>query len=248
MPRASTEILRSLSERLARASRRDRSKTAVVSSGCLAMDRLLPEDGLLRGSLVEWLGAGPGSGASSLALALAWRACQPEGMLAVVDQRRWFYPPAVFAWGIPAERLLIARPRNARDLAWSMDQILRSPSIDAVVAWPDKISDHTFRRWQLAAESGGVIGMLARPASARASPSWADSRWLVTPAPSRASEETPEHAMSRRALRLTLLRRRGGGARVGAEAEQIYLELDALRGHLHETSPLSLASVGRRQA
>jgi hypothetical protein len=38
-----------------------------------------------------------------------------------------------------------------------------------------------FRRWQLAAERGGSVGLLMRPSTARAAPSWADVRIAVEP-------------------------------------------------------------------
>jgi protein ImuA len=40
-----------------------------VSSGCAALDRLLPDGGLRRGTLVEWFGGGLGSGAGRARLA-----------------------------------------------------------------------------------------------------------------------------------------------------------------------------------
>lgn len=263
MQLASLETVRSLAARLARTAGRRASKE-VVGTGCPALDRWLPGQGLVRGALVEWLGVGQGSGASSLALALGWQACQAGKVLAVVDGRRLFYPPAVLAWGIPAGRLVVVRPASERDLAWSMDQILRSPSIGAVVAWPEKIGDHTFRRWQLAAEAGNTLGMLVRSAQGRAGPSWADLRWRVTPLlwaarPGAALPEPP--ALARRILRLELLRHRsssiellagdqpaGNPVASGSSAQHIDLEFEPCTGRLHETHSLSVASPERRGA
>jgi RecA/RadA recombinase len=50
-----------------------------VSTGCTALDGLLPERGLTRGTLVEWLGQDEASGAGMLALTAAWQACREEG-------------------------------------------------------------------------------------------------------------------------------------------------------------------------
>ena len=47
----------------------------VVSSGCPALDRVLPENGFRVGTLVEWIGRGEGSGAATLALRAAAAAC-----------------------------------------------------------------------------------------------------------------------------------------------------------------------------
>ena len=52
-----------------------------ISTGCGPLDAALPGRGLLRGSLVEWLGDGPGCGAGMLALRAASEACREGGAL-----------------------------------------------------------------------------------------------------------------------------------------------------------------------
>jgi hypothetical protein len=89
------------------------------------------------------------------------------------------YPPAAAAWGLPLDATAWLRVTTVRDEFWAVDQALRSPSVAAVVAWPRRVDDRTFRRWQLAAESSGALGLLCRPTAARADPSWADARWSV---------------------------------------------------------------------
>src|SRR5262245_31358597 len=64
-----------------------------VSTGCEALDRLLPAGGIGRGGLVEWL-ANEGSGAGWLALAAARALCRGHGPLVVIDGCGTFYPPA----------------------------------------------------------------------------------------------------------------------------------------------------------
>src|ERR1700735_5632763 len=66
-----------------------------VSTGSALLDQVLPGGGLQRGSLVEWLAAGSGSGATTAALMAARQACRSGGMLAVLDAQRSFYPPAL---------------------------------------------------------------------------------------------------------------------------------------------------------
>src|SRR5688572_32232769 len=77
----------------------------LVSTGSPPLDQLLPGGGLRRGSLVEYLSPGAGSGAGTLALAAAREACRDEEgqshrAFVIVDQSRTFYPPAAAAWGI----------------------------------------------------------------------------------------------------------------------------------------------------
>jgi hypothetical protein len=60
-----------------------------------------------------------------------------------------------------------ARSDGARsDGAWSAEQCLRSGACGAVLLWARSPDYTQLRRWQLAAESGGALGFLFRPAAA----------------------------------------------------------------------------------
>jgi protein ImuA len=164
--------------------------------------------------LVEWLSAGEGAGACTLALLAAKRACGDGGTLAVFDQRREFCPPAAVRLGIRPEQLLVIHAETAADNHWAIDQALRSQAVAAALAWPSRLDDRTFRRWQLAAEEGGCLGLLLRPESARSEPSWADVRLLVEPLPAETTLRSRE-----RLLRIVLLRCRGGNVGCGVDVE-----------------------------
>ncbi len=233
---------------------------ATISSGCEAFDRFLPNGGFFPGQLVEWLVARPGNGGGMLAL-LAARTALLAGnkALIVVDrcpgnERGTFYPPAVAGWEIDLRRLVILRPGNAADEIWAIDQALRCSSVAAVWAWLPKLNERDFRRLQLAAEQGGCLGLLLRPARLRGKPTWADIQLLVEPLPSfNPREQTHTHVLSpplRRRWRITLLRCRGAAA-----DKTLLLEMDETTGTLqeitgvfetgapnHETSALSLAA------
>jgi protein ImuA len=197
---AQHEILKHLAEQIRQCEGARRvCAENIIPSGNESLDQLLPEGGFRRGTLIEWVAAVPGSGATLLALTSAREACQDGRMLVVVDRRREFYPPAAASLGLSLEQMVIVRPTNAADEAWAMDQALRSAGVGAVLIWSDKLDDHTFRRWQLAAEASGAIGLLVRPAAARRSPSWAEVKLLVTPLDSPA----------RRGWKLEILRCRG---------------------------------------
>src|SRR3954464_11741713 len=94
-----------------------------ISTGSPALDGLLPAGGLRRGTLVEYLTAGSGNGAGTLALSAAREASQGGRALVVVEQGRKqgtgdrgqesvgrFYPPAAAAWGIDLSAVLVLRP------------------------------------------------------------------------------------------------------------------------------------------
>jgi protein ImuA len=197
----------------------------LVSTGSPALDQLLPGGGLKRGSLVEYLSPAAGSGAGTLALAAAREACRHEEgqrALVVVDQSRTFYPPAAAAWGLDLSQTILLHPADSAAELWALDQALRCPGVGAVYATCGRLDVRDFRRLQLAAESGGTLGVLVRPARFRGQPTWADVRWEI-----RTKDEGRRSALGhwslviRHSWRLSvqLLRCRGGPAEQIVELE-----------------------------
>ena len=233
---------------------------AALSSGCRALDRILPGRGFRRGTLVEWLSDGPASGAETLALVAAREACGKGGVLVVFDRARQFYPPAAVRLGIDPGDLIVVQATNRADDIWAMDQTLRCPGVAVVLAWPDGLTraksttqedlktsghgtrksrretlkGHDFRRFQLAAEEGGGLGLLVRPQDVQHEPSWADVRLLVEP--------LPASGRARR-MRIRVLRCRGGS---GGRAVEV--EINDETHTVHSVSRLARNAVGRRAA
>lgn len=224
-----SDILQHLGTLVERRPPPEASGLPLVSSGSEALNRLLPDGGFRPGTLVEWLAATPGSGASFLALAAIGRLQRRcEAVVAVVDRQRNFYPPAAAAWGIDLSHVMVVRPQNAADELWAVDQALRSTPLAAVVAWPEQIDSYAFRRWQLAAEESGVLGLLIRPDSARREPTWAHLRLAV-------STQTSRDAAWRQ--RVQLLRCRGSFGR-----GEVELRIDHQTGEIDEARSGNLAS------
>lgn len=211
---------------------------AVASTGCPALDARLPETGVPRGTLVEWIGSDSGSGASLLAFRMA-REVQEEGAIVVVDRRGAFYPPAAAALRNDLNNMIVVHPANEQDEQWSIDQALRCEHVGAVVAWPQQISDLVFRRWQLAAERGGTLGLLVRPALALGQPSWAGLRMSVTPRSHSTEIASGDRTLRPWRLEVELLRCRG--LALGRQ-ENVIIEVDQVTGEINETSPRHLAA------
>jgi len=232
-----------------------------ISTGCGPLDAALPGRGLLRGSLVEWLGDGPGCGAGMLALRAAREACREGGALVVIDPQHNFYPPAAVAGGLDLQRMIVVRraqrKQDQRDKQsqrkkqgpwgkqsqWALDQALRCPHVAAVIAWPQQLDSHVFRRLQLAVETSGCLGLLVRPAAAQRESSWADVRLLISPvahAPASDKRNNAAHtesvALSWR-LKIELLRCRGGSTQ-----RKVDLEIDERTGDIHAAHPGNLAT------
>ncbi len=211
-----------------------------VSTGCGPLDVVLPGRGFWRGSLVEWLGNGPGCGVGMLALWAAREACREGGALVVVDPQDHFYPPAAAAGGVDLANTIVVRGARcrqvqeaARQSEWALDQALRCPHVAAVIAWPQRLDSRVFRRWQLAVEASGCLGLLIRSAEAKREASWADVRLLVSP--ERTIGPAPR-AMKWR-LQVEVLRCRGG-----VQQRTVGLEIDERTGDIHATHPGGLAT------
>jgi hypothetical protein len=209
------------------------------SCGCPALDAALPGGGPVRGSLLEWLSAGPGGGATLLALAAAGQALRHGGAVVVIDRDQGFYPNAAVAWGLDLASLVVVHPQSEADERWALDQALRCEHAAAVLAWPRRLDGRTFRRLQLAAEASGAVGLLVRPPEAQREPSWAHIRWKVTPRP------TPAAAGERWQLAVRLLRVRGGptlSRDAAAERVGTVVEINPVSGAIHEASVGPLAT------
>jgi len=174
------EQLCKLRTQLAALERSPRAVSRRISSGCAALDRILPAHGFRAGTLVQWIAA-PGSGAAALALIAAREACRAEARLVVVDAASTFFPPA--AWALGLQDMIVVRPQGRRDQLWAMDQALRCEAIAAAWTTIDSVPSRAFRRWQLAAEQSGSLGLLVQSERALQEPTWADVQLLVQARP-----------------------------------------------------------------
>ncbi len=178
-----------------------------VAFGWPSVDRAFPEGALAAGAVHELTGGAAGR----LALALLARLAGPVLWCHPARRAEALYGPGLANLGAGlVERLLIARARSRGEGLWAAEEGLRSGALDAVVLEPDGPLDLTAsRRLQLAAETGGALGLVL-PGGAEAgalAPSALFSRWRAVPLPSDVSGPC-----TRRRIELALLRRRGGGA------------------------------------
>lgn len=149
------------------------------STGFTALDRLLAGHGLRAGSLVEWRGEREGSGAETLALAVAANVLRDDGALIVIDDDRDFFPVGAAGLGVPLERTVVVRAEDDAGGLWAWEQALRTPGVTVTLGRLEKVNDKVARRLQLACEAGGGLGFLIRPPDA-SSATWAATRIVVT--------------------------------------------------------------------
>lgn len=175
------DTIQKLAEQLRRIehSQPKRAPARLVSTGLSVLDDLLPDGGIQPGSIIEWLSPGPGSGAATLAFVIAAWQMRDGGTLVVIDPQAKFYPPAAANLDIDLDRTIVVRPGNTKDTLWSLEQTLRCASVAVAICHLDHLDDRVFRRLQLAAETGGGLGLFLRPDRYREQPSWADVRLRV---------------------------------------------------------------------
>jgi protein ImuA len=148
---------------------------AGLATGFPALDRALAGGGVRAGSVVEWRGTADGSGAYTLALAVAAHRLRDGGSLVVLDGHD-FHPPAAAGLGVPLDRTVVVRTDDPAGTLWAWEQALRAPAVAVTVGAMADVPDRLARRLQLAAEAGGGLGFLIRPTDSRGATTLAATR------------------------------------------------------------------------
>jgi len=137
----------------------------------------------------------------------------PSCLLPIIwsDPRDEVYPPALASLGFDLSKVYLLHPQSAVDEAWAVTECLRCRGVGAVIAAaPERLSRIEARRFQLAAERGGTVGILLRQRGRGESVYAAATRWLVAPHPG-------ERTIQRWKIQLL----HGHGGRVG---QTVFLE------------------------
>jgi hypothetical protein len=151
-------------------------------SGFAELDASLPGGGWPVGAVSELMPETMGIGELSLLMPALCRLSRVERYIAWIAPPYLPYAPALAQAGLRLERVLIVHARNAQESLWAAEQALRCPAFGAVLSWPLGIADKNVRRLQLAAEAGGSLGILYRPAEAAREHSPAALRLRLSPA------------------------------------------------------------------
>lgn len=157
-----------------------------VSSQFAALDRELPGAGWPLSNLIELLPLRHGIGEIRLILPVLVRLSQEARSIMMVAPPAIPYPPALVKHGVMLERLIVVQGGQRADRLWTIEQVLKSASLGAMVAWsPEEHhvlqADH-LRRLQLAAQASRTLTFVFRPATAQAASSPAPLRIALAPA------------------------------------------------------------------
>lgn len=185
-----------------------------VATGWPAVDAALG-GGLVAGGVHEWVadgregsaqGAGPHKHLSPLALlihlargAMGGHGLENQGGWGVWIGRSCFVYPHGLVSDDDAvlERTLWVDPPDRAGRLWAIDLATRCAGVAVVVADGSALDMAATRRLQLAAEVGGTVVLLTRPAAERKTLSAATTRWTVRPSVSETSWPRWEIELSR---------------------------------------------------
>jgi protein ImuA len=156
-------------ERLAQLCRnggRDHHARPALASGFAQLDANLPGGGWPTGAIAELMCDAIGIGELELLMPALSNLARAGRYIAWIAPPYLPYAPALAQRGLALDRVLLIKTRTWQESLWATEQALRCPAIGATLSWPAYIADKNVRRLQLAAESGGSLGFLYRPAEA----------------------------------------------------------------------------------
>lgn len=142
--------------------RRQETGLEHVTTGFPALDAALPGGGWPLGALTEIVHAQTGIGELSLFMPALAELSRQSRWIALIAPPYLPYAPALTGHGVDLSRLLLIHPGNATEALWAVEQVLRSGTCAAALAWPRRADTKSLRRLQLAAATGRSLGLLFR--------------------------------------------------------------------------------------
>ncbi|MBT3909659.1 MAG: hypothetical protein HOB37_16350 [Rhodospirillaceae bacterium] len=156
-----------------------------LSLGIAEIDGALPGGGLALASVHEVCGASSLTPALGFSAALLGRAAGRTGTVLWCRRSGELYAPGLTAFGLRPDNLIVVQAKSDKDILWTMEEGLRSGALSAVLGEPGTISPIALRRLQLAAETGGTMGLLLGLEKHQTVSASAMTRWRVETAESR---------------------------------------------------------------
>jgi hypothetical protein len=144
----------------------NRPAKPALPTGFAELDAHLPGGGWPTGAIAELMSDAIGIGELALLMPALSNLAHAGRYIAWIAPPYLPYAPALVQHGLPLDRVLLIRTRTWQESLWATEQTLRCPAIGAALSWPAYIADKNVRRLQLAAEAGGSLGFLYRPAEA----------------------------------------------------------------------------------
>jgi protein ImuA len=171
---------------------------AALPSGFDGLDAQLPGGGWPLGTVTELIAREPGIGELRLVVPVLQRLTRERKVAILLGPPHVPYAPALAAFGIDLDYLIVVQAAQAADRLWAVEQALRSASFGTLLGWlpHERTRPEHLRRMQLAAQGTRGPVFLFRPMPAHLQASPAPLRLLLAPRP-------------RQQLSVQVLKRRG---------------------------------------
>ncbi len=197
-----------------------------IPTGFDHLDAQLPGGGWPRAALTEILVDRQGIGEFSLLMPALARLSKGKDWIVLVAPPHIPYAPALASKSIDLSKVIIVNTVSEQEKVWAAERCLRSKSCSAVALWAGGQTHQTYRRLQLAAETGQAWGVVFGSTALARHASPAALRVML------ASEQGR--------LKIHLLKRRGGGG-----LPEIFLEEDREAGVVELPNPTSIHTPHR---
>jgi len=164
-----------------------------ASMGLGPVEAAFPTGCFPTGAVHEWISNTTEQAAATQGFlaALLGRLLLQGGACIWISATRTLFPPALAAFGVPAERIIFIDPRRQKEALWAMEESLQCEGLAAVVGECRDIDLTASRRLQLAVEQSRVTGFLLRHQPRQHNAIAAVARWKVAPLPSVIEEGLP---------------------------------------------------------
>ncbi|RPH45366.1 MAG: translesion DNA synthesis-associated protein ImuA [Burkholderiales bacterium] len=149
------------------------------------LDAQLPGGGWPLGMLTELIAREPGIGELRLLVPVLRRLTIERKVAILLGPPHLPYAPALAAFGIDLDYLIVVQATQAADRLWAVEQALRSASFGTLLAWlpQGRTRPEHLRRMQLAAQGTRGPVFLFRPLPAQFESSPSPLRLLLLPRP-----------------------------------------------------------------
>lgn len=158
-------------------------RSASIGSGHPALDRNLPNGGWPAGMLTELLLTNPDSGELRLLAPALKRIVHTGKKLVLLAPSYIPFTSAMQELGIDSRHILSIKAEQPADRLASVEQLLKTNDVGALLCWLPEARDDHLRRLQQAAVSCDGPAFLFRPLPAQNQPSPAPLRLLCQPMP-----------------------------------------------------------------
>ena len=146
------------------------TETEGLDTGFVELNQLLKTGGWPRSSLIEIQVDEWGQGELQLLLPMMAALSQQKKQLAWIAPPYTPYAPALHAAGIDLDYLLIIEQSEPADIAWAAEKCLRHAAAALVIFCLPLADARHIRRLQVAANTGGNIGVLLHCGAVRQTP------------------------------------------------------------------------------